>query len=448
MSTIVALSTPRGPGALSVVRLSGPIALAIIRALADSAHDFQPRTATLVKLKDPETKELLDEVLVTFFEGPHSLTGEDVIEISCHGSPSVVRQLIDVALSLGATLAGPGEFSLRALLNGKMNLAEAEAVRDLIAAQTETAARQAARQATGELSVELTPLKAKLLDVIVVLESAVEFVEDDLPSTEIERVVETLKTVQQGVDLLANSYRSGHLLRDGIQVAITGKPNVGKSSLFNRLVERDRAIVTALPGTTRDTLSETVDIGGVPVVLTDTAGLRETVDDIESLGIERAHRALSEADIVLDVLDGSLSAGQQSRNGQHPSVSGKRLTVINKVDLIEDRSEIANRLPTGVLVSASTGEGLGELRTAILQMLGGGAFESGGLLITNARHHDLLRQTSTELTSALDALGSALSEEMVLVPLHNALRCLGAITGETTTEDILSQIFSTFCIGK
>jgi tRNA modification GTPase len=448
MSTIVALSTPRGPGALGVVRLSGPLALVIIKALADNAHDFQPRTATLVKLRDPETKEILDEVLATFFEGPHSLTGEDVVEISCHGSPSVVRQLIDVSLSLGATLAGPGEFSLRALLNGKMNLAEAEAVRDLIAAQTETAARQAARQATGELSVELTPLKGKLLDVIVVLESAVEFVEDDLPATEIEKVVETIKTVRQGVDRLANSYRSGHLLRDGIQVAITGKPNVGKSSLFNRLVERDRAIVAALPGTTRDTLSETIDIGGVPVVLTDTAGLRDTVDDIESLGIERAHRALNEADIVLDVLDGSLSGGQLNRNGQHPTVSGKKLTVINKVDLIEDRSEVATRLPTGVLVSASTGEGLRELRTAILQMLGGGAFESGSLLITNARHHELLRQTSTELTSALDALGSALSEEMVLVPLHNALRFLGEITGETTTEDILSQIFSTFCIGK
>jgi tRNA modification GTPase len=213
-------------------------------------------------------------------------------------------------------------------------------------------------------------------------------------------------------------------------------------------VERDRAIVTALPGTTRDTLSETIDIGGVPVVLTDTAGLRDTVDDIESLGIERAHRALSEADIVLDVVDGSLSAAQANGNGQPPGVAGKRLTVINKADLIEDRSGIATLLPTGVLVSASTGEGLGELRTAILQLLGGGPFESGGLLITNARHHDLLRQTSTELASALDALGGALSEEMVLVPLHNALRCLGEITGETTTEDILSQIFSTFCIGK
>lgn len=446
MSTIVALSTPRGPGALSVVRLSGPTALGIIKDLTSHNHDFKPRTATLAKIRHPVTKELLDEVLVTFFERPQSLTGEDVVEISCHGSPSVVRQLIDISLSLGASLAGPGEFSLRALLNGKMNLAEAEAVRDLIFAQTEIAAKQAARQATGELSAALAPWKAKLLEVIVLLESAVEFVEDDLPPTELEKVVEIIRAVQDGVDRLANSYRSGHLLRDGIQVAITGRPNVGKSSLFNRLVERERAIVTALPGTTRDTLSETIDISGVPVVLTDTAGLRETVDDIENLGIERAHRALNEADIVLEVLDGSLSLAEQNGNGQL-SVTGKRLTVINKSDLVANQSDIQSHLPNGVLVSAATGEGMGELRTAILQLLGGAALESG-LLITNARHHELLQQTSIELSSALDAVNNRSSEEVVLLPLHNALRDLGEITGETTTEDILSQIFSTFCIGK
>jgi tRNA modification GTPase len=431
-----------------VIRLSGPTALEIIKALATDSHAFNPRNATLAQLRHPATKELLDEVLVTFFRGPHSLTGEDVVEISCHGSPSVVRQLIDVSLSLGASLAGPGEFSLRALLNGKMNLAQAEAVRDLIFAQTETAARQAARQATGELSAELDPFKAKLIDVIVLLESAVEFVEDDLPTTAIDQIVETIKLVHGGVDRLVNSYRSGHLLRDGIQVAITGEPNVGKSSLFNRLVERDRAIVTALPGTTRDTLSETIDIAGVPVVLTDTAGLRETADDIESLGIERAHRALSEADVVLAVVDATMLSDERDGNSMQASVTGKRLTVINKADLISDRSRLKSQASKAVLVSALTGEGLPELRAAILTDLGGGSTESGSLLITNARHHDLLRETATELTSALQAIDDARSEEMVLVPLHNALRYLGEITGETTTEEILGQIFSTFCIGK
>jgi tRNA modification GTPase len=431
-----------------VVRLSGPIALEIVRALAGDTKELNPRTATLTKLRDPATKDLLDEVLITFFPSPHSLTGEDVVEISCHGSPSVVRQLIEISMSLGATLAGPGEFSLRALSNGKMNLAQAEAIRDLIYAQTEVAAKQAARQATGELSLELEPFKARLLDVIVLLESAVEFVEDDLPAAEMDQVVESLKLVQRGVDRLANSYRSGHLLRDGIQVAITGKPNVGKSSLFNRLVERDRAIVTALPGTTRDTLSETVDISGVPVVLTDTAGLRDAIDDVENLGIERAHRALNEADIVLRVLDASIPFSEQDDDRELVGVPGKKLTVINKVDLLTNRTGVENGWPEGLRVSAVTGEGLGELKAAILAVLGGGALDSGGLLITNARHHDSLRRTSNELTSALESIRNAESEEMVLVPLHNALRYLGEITGETTTEEILSQIFSTFCIGK
>jgi tRNA modification GTPase len=329
-----------------------------------------------------------------------------------------------------------------------MNLAQAEAVRDLIYSQTEMAARQAARQATGELSLALAPLKAMLLEVIVLLESAVEFVEDDLPATAMDQVVATIKQVQKEIEPLIKSYRSGHLLRDGIQVAITGKPNVGKSSLFNRLVERDRAIVTALPGTTRDTLSETIDINGIPVVLTDTAGLRDTVDDIETLGIERAHRALNEAEVVLMVLDATHPLSEQDGDDLPSGVSGRQLTVINKVDLIVDRSEVEDHLPDWLFVSAATGEGLTELRTAILGLLGGTLVESSGLLITNARHHDLLRQTSIELRAALDSIATAQSEEMVLVPLHNALRYLGEITGETTTEEILTQIFSTFCIGK
>src|SRR6185436_7952197 len=312
MSTVVALSTPRGRGALAVIRLSGPTAIAIAQQMCD-VEEVEARRATLVTLRRPNDKEILDQVLLTCFQSPHSLTGENVVEISCHGSPAIVRRIIDTTLALGAVLAGPGEFTLRALSNGKINLAQAEAIRDLIAAQTDAAVKQAARQMNGELSKALDPFKEKLIEVIVLLESALEFVEDDLPSPQLNQIEETLGLVLAGVDQLSSSYSSGRLLQDGARVAITGRPNVGKSSLFNGLARNERAIVTNIPGTTRDTLSESIDIGGVPVLLTDTAGLRETTDNIETLGIERAHRAMGDADLVLLVIDGSSEVGPEDR---------------------------------------------------------------------------------------------------------------------------------------
>src|ERR1044071_5841875 len=276
MSTIVALSTPRGRGALAVIRLSGPDAIAIAQRMGLS--EVEDRRATLTTLTRPRDNEKLDQVLLTCFRAPHSLTGEDVVEISCHGSPAVIRNIVDTALELGAVLAGPGEFTLRALSNGKINLAQAEAIRDLIAAQTDAAVRQASRQLNGELSNALGPFKEKLVEVIVLLESALEFVEEDIPAPRINEIENDLAAVSAGVKKLSESYSAGRLLQEGIRVAITGRPNVGKSSLFNKLIERERAIVTDIPGTTRDTLSEAIDLEGVPVILTDTAGLRETTD--------------------------------------------------------------------------------------------------------------------------------------------------------------------------
>jgi tRNA modification GTPase len=325
MSTIVALSTPVGRGALAVVRLSGTDALPIAKKLASDFDNVKARRATLTNVRLPGSREILDEVLITFFPAPHSVTGEDVIEISCHGSPVVVRQILDLAISFGAGLAAPGEFTLRALSNGKINLVEAEAIRDLIAAQTQAAVRQATRQ-MGELSNSLTALEERLIKVIVVLESAVEFVEDDLPAAELGDVKSELFGVRQEIGILSDSYAAGRLLQSGIKVAIVGRPNVGKSSLFNRLVSRDRAIVTDLPGTTRDTLSETIDLDGIPVLLTDTAGLRETSDAIETLGIERTQRAISDADHVVEVIDAT-----------NPSVEDNyylnSIRVLNKCDL-------------------------------------------------------------------------------------------------------------------
>jgi tRNA modification GTPase len=410
---------------------------------------FEPRRATLTTLRSTSDDEVLDQVLLTCFPGPQSLTGEDVVEISCHGSPAIVRRIVDATLELGAVLAGAGEFTLRALTNGKIDLAQAEAIRDLIAAQTDAAVKQAARQLNGELSNALDPFKQKLIDVIVLLESALEFVEDDLPAPRLNQIDATLVSVIAGVERLSQSYGAGRLLQEGARVAITGRPNVGKSSLFNSLLRSERAIVTDVPGTTRDTLSESIDIGGVPVVLTDTAGLRETSDDVETLGIERTHRAMGDADLVLVVLDGSTEVGPEDRELLNRTAASRRIVVLNKCDLPDFRS--ASRCVPGVEainVSARTGEGVSTLHRAIVAQLNSDGAEDGSLLITNARHYDLLCNAKRELEVARECLRDRHSEELVVAPLHNALKLLGQITGETTTEDILSEIFATFCIGK
>jgi tRNA modification GTPase len=446
MSTIVALSTPRGRGALAVLRLSGPDAIAIARRMG--LHEVEDRRATLTMLLRPRDEEKLDQVLLTCFRAPHSLTGEDVVEISCHGSPAVVRSIVDTTLELGAVLAGPGEFTLRALSNGKINLAQAEAIRDLIAAQTDAAVKQASRQLNGELSNALAPLKEKLIEAIVVLESALEFVEDDLPALRANEIENELLEVRRGVEKLARTYAAGRLLQEGIKVAIAGRPNVGKSSLFNSLIERERAIVTDIPGTTRDTLSEAIDLDGIPVILTDTAGVRETSDDIETLGIERTRRAMGDSDLVLVVLDGSTELGPSDRELLNQTEQSPRLVVRNKSDLPEFNGSSCLSELQPINVSARTGEGLATLRSAILGSLNNNGVEDGGLLITNVRHYDLLCNAQRELEAARAALQVRHSEEVVLAPLHNALRFIGQITGETTTEDILSEIFATFCIGK
>lgn len=446
MSTIVALSTPRGRGALAVIRLSGPLAINIATQMA-SLGEIEPRKARLSKITSGD--QILDEALLTCFLAPHSLTGEDVVEISCHGSPTVVRQIIDRTLALGATLAGPGDFTLRALSHGKINLAQAEAIRDLISAQTEAAVKQATRQLNGELSKALDPFKEKLVEVIVLLESALEFVEDDLPAPRVKEIEETLASVMVGVEKLSASFSAGRLLQDGVRVTIAGRPNVGKSSLFNSLVEHERAIVTEVPGTTRDTLTEAIDLDGIPLIITDTAGVRETNDGIETLGIERTQRALGDADLVLVVLDGSEELGPPDRELLDQTANRRRLVVMNKSDLASFRTASScHGVPQAINVSARRGDGLNALRAAMLESLNGSGVDDQGLLITNVRHYDLLCRTRQQLERAREGLRDRHSEELVLVPLHNALKYLGQITGETTTEDILSEIFATFCIGK
>lgn len=457
--TIVALATPNGRSGIGVVRLSGSVCIGVLRHLmGDTGLEPVPRHAHLCELVDPAGKVVIDSAVVTYFKAPHSFTGEDVVEISCHGSPVILRQVMDICLAYGARMADPGEFTLRALANGRIDLAEAEAIRDLIDAQTTAAARQAVRQMRGEFSDRLKPLKDDLLDVIVVLESSLEFVEDDLPDVQVENVRKKLTLIRDSVEQLAATFTVGHLVRDGLRVAIVGRPNVGKSSLFNALLGSDRAIVTDIAGTTRDQLHERFVVDGIPISLIDTAGLRDTEDTVEKIGVERARRTMADADLVVVMLDASDEITPEDL-AIIDSVNGLAyLVAINKIDkepswdldrlIAADDHRLTELRERLVPISALTGDGLDDLRHAIVRPFGVEDTSAQGFLVTDARHHDLLRRAGDEISESLTSLDARMSEEIVLIGLHNALRYLGEITGETTTEDMLTRIFSTFCIGK
>ena len=448
--TIVALSTAAGHGAIGVIRLSGPESLAILRSLM-SEHDYDP-TPNLLSLRnlfDPTTGHQLDESLACYFKGPHSFTGEDVVELHCHGSPVVLRAVIDAALTLGARMADAGEFSLRAVANGRMTLTEAEAVRDLISAHTDASVRQATRQMKGEISNRLQPAKDQLLEIIVRLESSLEFVEDDLPATDQQTILGSLRRLISDLEKLARTFNQGKLIRDGLRVALVGRPNVGKSSVFNMLLGHGRSIVTEMPGTTRDTITEYVSLDGVPVVLTDTAGIRIAGDEIEAMGVDRTKREAADSDLLIVVLDGSQPLTDEDHQVLDDVANHRHVIAINKNDLPTfSNGTSLNSSSAPVSISAKTEAGLERLRTAILAPFTNGNVIGEGLLITNARHHDLLQQSIRAVESSVDLLERRASEELILVGLHNALRYLGDITGETTTDEILGQIFATFCIGK
>lgn len=451
--TIVALSTPPGRSGIGILRLSGQLSLDIARALVRNPSFVpEPQKVRLTTIHDPATGDIVDRALITYFKAPHSFTGEDIIELSCHGSPVLLRNMLDIILSLNARLAEPGEFTLRALGHGRLNLSQAEAIRDLINAKTKAAVHQAQRQLGGELSRQLQPLKDILVEVIVPLESALEFVEDDLPEVLIDEIRSKLSTLGTRIAQLGDTFKSGRLLRDGMKVVLIGKPNVGKSSVFNQLLVQDRAIVTAVAGTTRDSLSEGISLSGIPILLTDTAGLRTSEDPIENLGVERTRTAIADADLIIYLIDRSQSLTSEDSAVFEAVRQNPHIIALNKSDLPPfPQSAYA---PTSeetiavVNISAKLGTGLDDLRAAIIHPFISHNISSDGLLVTDARHFDLLKRTGDSLRSSHELLGDRVSEELVLVGLYDALRCLGEITGETTPDDVLSAIFATFCIGK
>jgi len=453
--TIAAISTPPGRGGIGVIRLSGPLALEIASVIFHTKSPKSlddPGRVQLGRIVDPATDEAIDEALLTYFKAPRSYTGEDVVEVSCHGSPVILRRLLEILIRGGARLSEPGEFTFRAFVNRRLDLAQAQAVRDCINAQTEYQARVATRQLEGALSKRLTPAKDALVEIIVHLESSVEFVEDDISPVAASALRERLEHIIETLKEIAASFAFGRFVKEGFDLAIVGRPNVGKSSVFNRLIGTDRAIVTELPGTTRDALYESTSIGGVPVRLIDTAGIRETSDVVESLGITRSRTAIADADITLLVLDASapLTENDQQLLGDVPP--SRRLVAANKIDLpgLLDGEALHRIVKSDVLyISAVTGEGFGELIEAILAHLSGDeVVERDDIMITDARQHTALMHAIAWLNEARDLMIQRELEEIILLKLHSALQSLGEITGETLTDDLLGQIFSTFCIGK
>jgi tRNA modification GTPase len=456
--TIVAIATPPGRGGIGVVRVAGSKSVEIAKPMLRLKHELEPGRAVFGELIEPVPLDAdtggrkpeagsptrIDEVVVTYFAKPHSYTTDDIIEIAAHGSPVVLCHIVELCVAAGARLAEPGEFTVRAFLNGRIDLTQAEAVRDLIDSQTLYQAKIAAQQLEGALSKRLQPVKQKLVELIAVLEAGIDFAEDDVSVLPDATVLERIAAVRDPLQQLAATFAYGKLVHQGLTLAIVGRPNVGKSSLFNRLVERERAIVTATPGTTRDLVSETVAIGGIPIQLVDTAGIRQALDEAESIGIRKSMEALADADLVLIVLDASQAANTEDAELLQHAEGRPAIVVANKCDL-----GIAVRSQPVVYASALTGQGIAELRTEILRHIGGeaGAQAEAGFL-TNVRHQGLVQDSLAALAAASGAVAAKIPHEMLLLDLYSALRPLDAITGATTTDDILNLIFSTFCIGK
>lgn len=448
--TIVAIATPPGRGGLGVIRISGPDAERIARKLIDRRKSLTPRHATFATLRfDVESapRADIDHVVVTYFAAPASFTGEDTVEISAHGSPVILNSIVRAAIDAGARLAEPGEFTLRAFLNGKLDLIQAEAVADLVDAVTPLQARAAFDQLEGTLTSRINAIDQELFDVIAKLEASLDFPDEGYHFVAPKEGQDVIAGVIEKINLLLDQSARGRLVREGAQVAIVGAPNVGKSSLFNALLNTNRAIVTAIPGTTRDLVTERADIGGLSLSLIDTAGVRETSDVVEQEGVSRARETIGVADLTIVVLDRSRPIGSDDRELLAATSPGRRLVVLNKIDL--PAALLLDEFGRDVVeISARSGAGIDRLIDAIGSTLQSSAPLRDTPAITNVRHTVLLERAKDSLARAAEALASQVPEEFPLLDLQEASAALQEITGKRTSDDLLRHIFERFCIGK
>jgi len=443
--TIAAIATPIGSGGIGVIRISGSESLAIAsQVFKPDPRSFLTHTAHHGAVVHPRSGEEIDDAVLTVFRGPRSYTGDDVVELSCHGGIATVRTALAAVLEAGARLAEPGEFTQRAFLNGRIDLAQAEAVNDLIRARTDEARKVALRQLDGKLSGKISGVSSKILGVIAAVEAAIDFPED-VPEPEPEWIIGEIGAARSVVEDLLNTFGRGRIYREGLRVVIAGRVNVGKSSLLNALLRHARAIVTPIPGTTRDVIEESLEIRGIPIVAIDTAGLRATDDPVEQIGVELSHRSIESADIVLLVIDASKGMHEEDR-AMLERLRGRQVIVAaNKIDLADGYHAEDESI---ILTSAPSGEGIEALEDRIAEIAGSEPMGSEGIVVSNIRHERSLRSAYESLGQAIVTLGNAEPIDLLSGDLMAARNALGLITGETASEDLLDRIFSEFCIGK
>ncbi len=452
--TIAAISTPLGEGGLAVVRLSGPQSLAVAdRSFVPvGRHSVTPSTApthTIQYGRIVRHDRVVDEVLLAVLRAPRTFTREDMVEISCHGGILPAKLALDTVLANGARLATPGEFTKRAFLNGRIDLAQAEAVADLIHARTELALAAAHEQLSGKLSHRINELRDEMVAVLAHVEAHIDFPEEDIAPDTKEQLLNRLERAVATMDELLRTAQEGQILRRGLRAAIVGRPNVGKSSLLNQLLGHDRAIVSPIPGTTRDTIEETANIRGLPIVFVDTAGLREAGDVIEAEGIRRSRETSARADLILHVLDGAEPWSPEDEGFLEECVEKKRIVIRNKIDLPSRLALPPTLSLSAVSVCCVTGQGIEDLKDAIKNLVWAGAIQVEMLqVMINSRHQEALQRARLGTEQAIEALRANLTLELAAMDLRLATNAVGEIVGKTTTEDLLDSIFSQFCLGK
>ena len=449
--TIAAISTAYGEGGIGIIRVSGDEAFSVVQKIFTGK--LREREMVYGHVFDPETKDTIDEVMVCCFRGPKSYTAEDVCEIQCHGSVVSLKKILSLTLENGARLAEPGEFTKRAFLNGRLDLSQAEAVIDLIKSRTEKTFEVALDQLQGGFSGKIRELRAGLVDLLVDLTVNIDYPDEDIEEVTYEKLREGLENLGSEIDGLLGTAGTGRIMREGLRISIIGKPNVGKSSLMNALLRESRAIVTAIPGTTRDVIEEDLSIGGVPVILTDTAGIRKTDDTIEKIGIEKSKEAFNKADLIIFIADLSRELEEEDREILEAARDRKVICLMNKSDLERklDTEELKKELPDAVFIEASVteGEGVPELEKTIKNMVfGGEVSQKSSLIVTNARHEALLREAKKAIGDALQLTELGEPLELIEIDVNQAYASLGLIIGEEVGDDIINEVFRRFCLGK
>lgn len=454
MSTIAAISTAPGVGGIGIVRMSGKEAFSILEKifLPKNNSPIQGYKIKYGKIINPETKNIVDEVLVSYFVAPKSYTTEDMCEINSHGGIAIVKEILELCLKNGANIAEPGEFTKRAFLNGRIDLCESEAVIDIINAKTKKEARAAANQLEGTLSKKIQSIRKTTISLLSDIEASIDYPEYDVPEVTEKHILQEIQNILEELKKLENSFENGKILKEGIKTAIIGKPNVGKSSLLNAILQEDRAIVTAIEGTTRDIIEETVVIEGIPLKIIDTAGIRETKDEIEQIGIEKSKKIAKEADLVITILDGEKELSKEDERILEIIQNKKSIIVLNKKDLPGFNTKILEKIPNNspiVEISAKEGIGIEKIYEEISKLFQLQQIDvDSGYLVTNIRHKDLIYKAKQQCNKTKQAIYDKMPIDIIAIEITNILKTLGQITGDDVTEDVIKDIFSKFCLGK